>query len=108
MSLHRRDARRDDGEVDIIAALRAAGASVTQISGKGVPDLLVGFRGATYLCEVKAPVGPRGGASRSGQKLAASQKKFKAEWRGSPVHVVRSVEAALNVIGVLVMVGATP
>lgn len=61
MSLHRRAARRDDNEPPIIEALEAIGAEVRQLSGARVPDLLVGYRGATFLLGVKKPAGPKGG-----------------------------------------------
>jgi hypothetical protein len=53
-------------------------------------DALVGFRGVNHLMEIKTARG----------KLRASQRAFLDGWRGS-VSVVRSVEDALTVIGVL-------
>jgi hypothetical protein len=99
VSIHRRDARRDPGEVAIVQALEDAGASVTRISGDGVPDLLVGYDAETYLLEVKAPLGPRGGKTRDGQRLKPSQENWKQAWRGAPPHVVRSPQEALEAIG---------
>lgn len=88
-----RHGRVDDVQPEIVRALRKAGASVVSLAdmGKGVPDLLVGYRGATYLMEVKTGNG----------KLRASQEKFIAEWRGRKVDVVRSIRAALAVIGII-------
>lgn len=73
-----------------MAALRSVGASVfsTATIGKGFPDLVVGFRGVTYLMEVKAPTG----------KLRPAQTAFLLKWRGRAV-VVHSVEEALRAIG---------
>lgn len=82
-------AKRDTNERAIVDALRGVGASVVQLSDKGVPDLLVGFRGETLLMEVK---GKRG-------KLTADQVEWHDGWRGQ-VAVVRSVDEALAVIGV--------
>jgi hypothetical protein len=65
----------------------------------GAPDLAVGFRGQTYLLEIKAPEGPRGGASRNGQKLGELQREWQRTWNGSPVIVVRSSFGALAAIG---------
>lgn len=84
-------ARRDSNEVAIKGALEAIGATVVQISQKGLPDLLVGFRGDTYLLEVKTAKG----------KLTKAQIEFGAAWQGKPVHVVRSVEDALAVLHAL-------
>lgn len=76
----------------IVAALRDAGCSVAYIlsrpgSGQGgLPDLLVGRGGVTYLLEVKAPkVG----------KLSDDQRRWHREWRGRFVDVVTTIEEAL-------------
>ena len=46
--------RVDDNQNEIVAALRACGATVRIINqGGGIPDLLVGYRGNTILIEVK-------------------------------------------------------
>lgn len=109
MSYTKRAARRDESEPAIVDALRAAGASVTVIGqGDGVPDLLVGFEGATYLLEVKNPLGPRGGksgggGSRPGQGgdgvLTGDQLAWWAAWRGAPPVIVRTPAEALAAIG---------
>jgi hypothetical protein len=90
MSINRKAARRDKNEPDIIAALLAAGASVSQLSGKGLPDLLVGYQGINYLLEVKNP---------DGGKLQPDQVAFIEGWQGRPVVVVWSVADALRAIG---------
>ena len=47
--------RPDLNKATIVSALRAIGASVTNLAGgQGVPDLLVGFEGVNTLLEVKA------------------------------------------------------
>lgn len=92
MAIHRHAAKRDANEPDIIAALRAAGASVQQVSGRDVLDLIVGYRGVTYLIEVKSP----------GKKATLGQRETIDNWRGGPAGVVWSVDDALR------MIGATP
>lgn len=57
--------------------------------GGGFPDLVVGFRGRTYLLEVKRAKG----------KLRASQVAFRDSWRGGPLVVVRTAAEALRAIG---------
>jgi len=76
----------------IVDALRNVGASVVSLApmGRGVPDLLVGFRGVNYLLEVKREKG----------KLTADQTAFIATYNGR-VYVVRTVDEAYSVIGVL-------
>lgn len=81
---------RDANEPDIIKALEGIGASVEQISMKGVPDLLVGYRAANYLLEVKGEKG----------KLTDDQATFFGTWRGQRT-IVRNVDEALQAIGVV-------
>jgi len=78
--------RLDGNHAEIRAALEAVGATVNE---KGPLDLLVGFRGANYLLEVKTARG----------QLRASQKSFLDRWRGQ-AHIVRTVEDAFGVIGI--------
>lgn len=98
MSVRRRAAKRDANEPAIIKALRAVGATVAQVSEKGFPDLVVGYRGATHLIEVKMP----------GKGLTPDQEKWIQEWRGSKVHVVETPLRALAAIGAAVISGPWP
>jgi hypothetical protein len=82
MSLSRRNPRRDANEPAIVQALEAVGAEVWKLSGTGLPDLLVRFRGVLYAPEIKTRHG----------KLRASQGAFP---------VWRTVDDALTAIGVL-------
>ena len=92
-----RGKRRDANEVLIIAALRAVGASVTQLDGRDIPDLLVGYRGVNYLVEIKAPAGSKGGTSH--RELKPGQVRWHLGWKGLPVAVVRYSDEALRAIG---------
>lgn len=78
--------RADDSSADVLNALRDLGASVFNASqvGFGFPDLVVGFRGRTYLVEIKT--GP------VGFKLTTKQKDFIRRWNGSPVAILTSVD----------------
>jgi hypothetical protein len=89
-------ARVDGNQAQIVAALRAVGASVATCHavGQGFPDLSVGWQGQTFLLEVKDPSKPK-----SDRQLTPSQAKFHAEWRGH-VAVVETVAEALAAIGV--------
>ena len=51
--------RRDAAEPAIVEALRATGAIVLQVSGTGLPDLLVSYRGRWTPLEVKTGTGKR-------------------------------------------------
>lgn len=84
----RRAAKRDLSEPLIVEALRAAGCSVVLLSQP--VDLLIGYRGRTYLAEVKTPR-KDGGRDR----LQDGQADFIVDWRGGHVPVFRSVDDAL-------------
>jgi Holliday junction resolvase len=87
-------ARRDDGENEIVKALRQAGAVVRVVTqGDGIPDLLVGYNGFTILMEVKDGTKPP-----SKRKLTEAEEKFFAEWDGGMLVIVNSVEEALEVL----------
>lgn len=82
--------KRDANEKAIIVALQAAGAFVFQLSGKGVPDLLVAYRGRWEPLEVK---------SEHGRITVAQRHVMHA---GITIHRVVTVEDAYRVIGVKV------
>lgn len=86
-----RYAKRVDANQDqIIIALRAAGASVWIIS---LPvDLLVGYKGHTFLVEIK---------TGSKERLTALQADFFESWGGGTLVRIDSPDAALRMIGVL-------
>lgn len=96
MSLHRRAAKRDANEREIIDALERCGAIVRQLSGEEVPDLLVGYRDRTYLLGVKAPDGPRGGTSHGRNRDSGDQRPL--EWNGGPWEVVTTIEEAVETV----------
>jgi len=86
----RRAARIDANQTAVVSALRAAGAYVWII---GLPvDLLVGYKGHTFLVEVKN--GPR-------KRLTALQQDFFNNWSGSTLARIDGPEAALRMIGVV-------
>ena len=90
----RRAARVDENQSDIVAALRAIGATVRVISqGDGIPDLLVGFRGQTFLLEVKDGKKPP-----SARKLTPAEQKFFDEWRGGSLAIVNTVDEAIAAV----------
>lgn len=82
--------RVDANQPQIVAALRAIGASVLHCHQlKNCFDLLVGYRGRTFLMEIKT--GPT-------EKLTPGEAEFQRTWRGTPYHVVCSVEQALRIL----------
>ena len=83
-------ARVDANQEQIVSALRAAGAYVWII---GIPvDLLVGYRGHTFLVEIK---------STTKGRLTPLQRDFFENWGGSTLSRVDSPEAALRMIGII-------
>ncbi len=85
----------DNNQQQIIDALRAAGATVQPLNAVkcGCPDLLVGYRSKLYLMEVKDKDG----------ELTEFEKEWINKWwykAGTQIHIVRSVEHALRVIGI--------
>ena len=91
-----RAAKVDANQTEIVKALRDVGASVQSLAsvGKGVPDLLVGWRGQNYLIEVKD-----GAKQACKQRLTPDQVEWHGQWLGQKA-VVNSVSAALQVLGV--------
>lgn len=90
--MSRRAARVDANQGSIVAALRAAGATVETLhrQGDGCPDLLVGYRAQNILIECKMP----------GEKLNDLQRLWFEEWRGQAC-VAHTAEEALRSIGAL-------
>ena len=77
-------AKRDAIEKDVITAILDHGITVYSIDTPC--DLLCGYRGVTYLVEVK---------SGKNAKLTAPQEKFIAGWNGH-YQIIRSVEEAIS------------
>lgn len=84
----RRAAKRDVNEPEIVTALERVGAMVLRQTH---PDLVVGFRGANFLLEVK---GTRP------QRLQPEQIRLRASWPGQYT-IVASVDDALRAIGAI-------
>ncbi|GAB3663954.1 hypothetical protein GCM10027594_32450 [Hymenobacter agri] len=86
--------RIDANQPAIVAALRGIGASVLHVHQlKNCFDLLVGYRGRTFLLEIKDPSQPP-----SKRQLTPGEAEFKAQWRGTPYHVVHTVDEALALL----------
>lgn len=94
----RRAAKVDANQPEIVAALRAAGATVISLAacGSGIPDLLVGHAGKTALIEVKD-----GSLPPSKRQLTPDQLKWHGEWTGGTLAVVCDVESALRVLRIM-------
>lgn len=98
MSLHRRNPKRDQAERQIIADLLRCGCTVQQLSGKDIPDLLVGYQGENHLLEVKSDQKThhqKNGGVKKGQI------DWAAEWKGKKPRLARTTEEALRAIGAI-------
>jgi hypothetical protein len=87
--------RTDANQTRIVAALRKVGATVAITSqvGRGLPDLIVGFRGRTVLLEVKD-----GDRPPSGRELTEAEAYFIETWKGDPVRIVNNEQEALEAV----------
>lgn len=82
--------RIDANQPEIVSALRAIGASVLHLHQlKNCFDLLVGYRGRTFLMEIKAS---------EKETLTPGEAEFQRTWRGTPYYVVTSREQAIAII----------
>jgi hypothetical protein len=74
----------------ILGAARGVGATVvdTHILGRGEPDAIVIFRGRTFLLELK-----------TGREQPNTLEKAYALACREPVHVIRTVDEMLTLIG---------
>jgi Holliday junction resolvase len=75
--------KRDANEAAIVKALRQIGAEVFPLSGRGIPDVLVRYRGAVYAFEIKSATGKR------------TEAQVDTQWP-----VIRSIQEALAAVGV--------
>lgn len=84
-------ARADRNQPEIVAALRAIGASVVccHTVGQGMPDLVVALGKRTVLLEIKDP-----NQMPSKRRLTPDQEKFHAAWCGE-IYVVETIEQAI-------------
>lgn len=83
-------ARVDSNQAEIVKALRQVGAYVWIV---GLPvDLLVGYKGHTFLMEIK---------TNSKKRLTDLQSDFFLNWTGGTVCRIDSVDSALRMIGVV-------
>jgi hypothetical protein len=86
----RRAARVDANQDQIVSALRGAGAYVWII---GLPvDLLVGYKGYTFLVEIKTD---------SKKRLTKLQADFFENWTGSILARIDCPESALRMLKVV-------
>lgn len=92
----RRAAKIDGNQEEIVACLRRLGISVDPLLariGQGRPDIAVGYRGGTYLYEIKLP----------GADLTPDEREWWSKW-GGHVRIARGVEDILRDLGLMEVV----
>ena len=85
----RRDAKKDDNQDAIVKALRAIGCTVYYI--KEPVDLLVGFRGRSFVLEIKNP--------EKSWKLTPQQVEFFRDFTGEAYIVEDDGQALMAATG---------
>lgn len=98
---HRRAARVDANQPQIVDRLRALGCSVasTAALGQGFPDIVVGYRGSNYLFEIKDPA-----KKPSERRLTPAESLFHRSW-GGQVDTIHTWEDVCEIIGMEVSRG---
>jgi len=95
MSKHRRAARVDDNQQEIVDQLRSIPGVTVQLS---MDDILVGHRGYNFWFEIKEPsnVSKKTGLINE-SAIKPSQKKLRETWKGHYA-IVHSIEQIIEVI----------
>ena len=85
--------RVDCNQKDIVHALKTFGATVVDLSGvgKGCPDLLIGFKGTTYLIEIKKD---------NKAKFTPQQLQFNELWAGGVIARIQTIDEAIALLKV--------
>lgn len=85
----------DANQSELVSQIRQIpGVSVahTHTIGKGFPDLIIGWRGTNYLCEVKD-----GKKTASRKKLTLDEERFHQNWTGS-IHIIESIQDVCDML----------
>lgn len=90
MSIHRRAAKRDKNEPEIVQALVGMGALV-ELTSKPL-DMLVNVNGVIALADVKDP--KRG-------RITDDQQTFIEKWNGAPIYLLRTPDDAVKMVNEL-------
>src|SRR5687768_14880854 len=87
--------RKDGNQQVIVEALQKIGVKVCVLGGKGIPDLLVGYRQKLSLFELKD-----GSRKPSQRRLREGQQRFADEWQDYPVFKVETLKDAFDALGI--------
>lgn len=87
----------DSNQADLVKQIRkipGVSVALTHTVGNGFPDAAVGFRGRTYLIEIKDP-----GKFKSQRKLTDEEEIFHNAWTGH-VKIIETIEDVLRMLGI--------
>jgi hypothetical protein len=87
----------DENQAEIVECLRAIpDLTVMLLSdvGRGCPDVMVGYRGANFLFEIKNPKKPK-----ADQEFTEDQRKFHGSWKGQALKVFSLKEIVTTLTG---------
>ena len=94
--MKRRAARIDRNQPDIVRALRSLpgiSVAVTSAVGDGFPDIVVGYKGKSFLFEIKDPEQPP-----AKRRLTQDELVFHERWQGH-------IDVALTDLDILRQIG---
>ena len=97
MSKHRRAAKIDKNQPEIVEALREIAGVTVQL---GMDDILVGYKSVNYWYEIKEPDTVSNVTKQvQPSKIKPSQHKLLAEWSGQ-YRIVWSIDQILDDLGI--------
>jgi len=83
--------RTDINQKQIVEALRSMGANVYLLHeiGRGIPDILIAYKGVTILAEIKRNTNAR---------LTDAQIQFWKNWQGGKLVRINNIDEAIALI----------
>lgn len=89
--------RPDDNQTEVVAGIRAIGATVAITSdvGDGFGDFVVGYRGENFIIELKD-----GSKPPSKRRLTPKEAEFHRMWRGQ-IDIANDLDEVLRIIGAI-------
>lgn len=85
----------DANQKELVKQIRQIpGATVAHLHmvGQGLPDIIIGFRGKNFFCEIKD-----GKKSKSQKKLSKPEEKFHEKWTGQ-ITIIETINDVLKLL----------
>jgi len=97
VSKHRRAAKIDKNQPEIVKALRKINGVSVQL---GMDDILIGYKGINYWIEIKEPETVSNVTNEvQPSKIKPSQHELLANWKGQ-YHICWNIDQILKIIGI--------